>query len=98
MAIKSMSRNADVLDGDECARLRDSLSRHRHEDGDPWDDGPLPDLTSGIMWTATGVLGAAVLALPGSDRDHVGDRARHGGLRGRLGAVLALDGARAAAA
>ena len=52
-------------------RLKDSLSRHRHEDGDPWDEGPLPDLTSGMMWTATGVLGAAVLALPGSDRDHV---------------------------
>jgi diguanylate cyclase (GGDEF)-like protein len=52
-------------------RLKDSLSRHRHEDGDPWDEGPLPDLTSGMMWTATGVLGAAVLALPGSDRDHI---------------------------
>jgi diguanylate cyclase (GGDEF)-like protein len=51
-------------------RIKDSLSRHRHEDGDPWDEGPLPDLTSGMMWTATGVLGAAVLALPGSDRDH----------------------------
>jgi diguanylate cyclase (GGDEF)-like protein len=51
--------------------LRDSLSRPRHEDGNPWDDGPLPDLTSGVMWTATGVLGAAVLALPGSDRDHM---------------------------
>jgi diguanylate cyclase (GGDEF)-like protein len=24
-----------------------------------------------MMWTATGVLGAAVLALPGSDRDHI---------------------------
>jgi diguanylate cyclase (GGDEF)-like protein len=52
-------------------RLKDSLRRHRHEDGDPWDEGPLPDLTSGMMWTATGVLGAAVLALPGSDRDHI---------------------------
>jgi diguanylate cyclase (GGDEF)-like protein len=51
--------------------LKDSLSRPRHADGDPWDDGPLPDLTSGVMWTATGVLGAAVLALPGSDRDHL---------------------------
>ena len=51
--------------------LRDSLGRPRHADGNPWDDGPLPDLTSGVMWTATGVLGAVVLALPGSDRDHM---------------------------
>jgi diguanylate cyclase (GGDEF)-like protein len=51
--------------------LKDSLNRPQHADGDPWDDGPLPDLTSGVMWTATGALGAAVLALPGSDRDHL---------------------------
>jgi diguanylate cyclase (GGDEF)-like protein len=51
--------------------LKDSLSRPQHTGGDPWDDGPLPDLTSGVMWTATGLLGAAVLALPGSDRDHI---------------------------
>ena len=51
--------------------LKDSLSRPRHAGGDPWDDGPLPDLTSGVMWTATGVLGIAVLALPGSNRDHL---------------------------
>jgi diguanylate cyclase (GGDEF)-like protein len=51
--------------------LRESLSRPLHADGNPWDDGPLPDLTSGIMWTATGVLGAAVLWLPGSDRGHM---------------------------
>ena len=50
--------------------LRESLSRPQHADGNPWDDGPLPDLTSGIMWTATGVLGVAVLWLPGSDRGH----------------------------
>ena len=50
--------------------LRESLSHPQHADGNPWDDGPLPDLTSGIMWTATGVLGAAVLWLPGSDRSH----------------------------
>jgi diguanylate cyclase (GGDEF)-like protein len=51
--------------------LRDRLSGHRHEDGDVFDDGPLPDLTSGVMWTATGVVGSAVLALPGSDREHM---------------------------
>src|SRR5215207_3075185 len=51
--------------------LRESLSRPQHADGNPWDDGPLPDLTSGIMWTGTGLLGAAVLWLPGSDRSHV---------------------------
>jgi diguanylate cyclase (GGDEF)-like protein len=51
--------------------LRESLSRPLHSDGNPWDDGPMPDFTSGVMWTATGVFGAAVLALPGSDRDHL---------------------------
>jgi diguanylate cyclase (GGDEF)-like protein len=51
--------------------LRESLSRPQHVDGNPWDDGPLPDLTSGVMWTATGILGAAVLALPGSERGHM---------------------------
>ena len=51
--------------------LRESLSRPQHVDGNPWDDGPLPDLTSGIMWSGTGLLGAAVLWLPGSDRSHV---------------------------
>jgi diguanylate cyclase (GGDEF)-like protein len=50
--------------------LRESLSRPQHMDGNQWDDGPLPDLTSGIMWTATGVFGAAVLWFPGSDRSH----------------------------
>jgi diguanylate cyclase (GGDEF)-like protein len=52
-------------------RLRDSLSRPQHADGNVWDDGPLPDLTSGVMWTATGLFGAVVLVLPGSDRDHM---------------------------
>src|SRR5919198_3149925 len=50
-------------------RLRDSLNCQQHTGGDVWDDGPLPDLTSGVMWTATGLFGAAVLALPGSDRE-----------------------------
>lgn len=51
--------------------LRESLSRPQHADGNPWDDGPLPDLTSGLMWTVTAVMGAAVLALPGSPRDQL---------------------------
>lgn len=51
--------------------LKESLSRPQHADGNPWDDGPLPDLTSGLMWGATGILGAAVLFLPGSERDHM---------------------------
>jgi diguanylate cyclase (GGDEF)-like protein len=51
--------------------LRESLSHQLHADGNLWDDGPLPDFTSGLMWTATGVFAMAVLALPGSDRDHL---------------------------
>ncbi len=51
--------------------FRESLSRPLHADGNPWDDGPLPDFTSGLMWTATGVFGGVALALPGSDRSHV---------------------------
>jgi diguanylate cyclase (GGDEF)-like protein len=51
--------------------LRESLSRPQHTGGNPWDDGPLPDLTSGLMWSGTGLLGTVALALPGSDRSHV---------------------------
>ena len=35
------------------------------------DDGPLPDLISGLMWLATSVVGVAVLALPGTPRPHL---------------------------
>ncbi|MEA2364910.1 MAG: hypothetical protein QOE69_2257 [Thermoleophilaceae bacterium] len=52
-------------------RFREILSRPQHQEGNAWDDGPLPDITSGLMWSATGLLGAAVLALPGSDRSHL---------------------------
>jgi diguanylate cyclase (GGDEF)-like protein len=52
--------------------LETSLDRPLHEDGDPYDDGPLPDLTSGLMWLATAVVGIAVQALPGSDHAHMG--------------------------
>ena len=51
--------------------LKDNLSRQLHADGNPWDDGPLPDLTSGVMWTATGLLGGLVLVLPASNGTHV---------------------------
>src|SRR6187401_578717 len=51
--------------------LKDSLSRQLHADGNPWDDGPLPDLTSGVMWTTTGLLGGLVLVLPASNGTHV---------------------------
>jgi diguanylate cyclase (GGDEF)-like protein len=53
-------------------RLRSPLSRPLHRDGDPYDDGPLPDLTSGLMWIATGLMGAAAQALPGTTRVHLG--------------------------
>jgi diguanylate cyclase (GGDEF)-like protein len=51
--------------------LRESLSRQLHADGNLWDDGPLPDFTSGLMWTVTGLFGGVALMLPGSDRSHV---------------------------
>src|SRR5919202_6172436 len=69
MAVKSISQMPMVPEG--MRTLKESLSRQLHADGNAWDDGPLPDLTSGLMWTATGLLGSAVLALPGSDRSHV---------------------------
>ena len=49
-----------------------SLDRPLHADGDPYDDGPLPDLTSGAMWLATAIVGIAVHALPGTDHAHMG--------------------------
>jgi diguanylate cyclase (GGDEF)-like protein len=52
--------------------LRLSLDRPLHADGDPYDDGPLPDLTSGLMWLATAVVGIGVQALPGTDHAHMG--------------------------
>ena len=39
---------------------------------DPRHDGPLADLTSGIMWLATSAAGLAVLVLPGTLRAHLG--------------------------
>ena len=74
MSVKSISQMPMHPTG--MGSLKDSLSRQLHADGNPWDDGPLPDLTSGVMWTATGLLGAAVLVLPGIERDPRGDRAR----------------------
>jgi diguanylate cyclase (GGDEF)-like protein len=44
----------------------------RHHDDDPRDEGRLADLTSAGMWVAAGVVGMAVLALPGSPREHLG--------------------------
>jgi diguanylate cyclase (GGDEF)-like protein len=51
---------------------RPSLGRPLHEHGDPYDDGPLPDIMSGAMWLATAVVGLAVQALPGTDHAHTG--------------------------
>ena len=39
---------------------------------DPRDDGPLADVTSGVMWLATAAIGVAVLVLPGTLRTHLG--------------------------
>jgi diguanylate cyclase (GGDEF)-like protein len=47
-------------------------ARPMEQPGDTHDDGALPDLTSGLMWMATAVVGLAVLALPGTDREHLG--------------------------
>ena len=47
-------------------QLRLSPDRPLHRDGDPYDDGPLPDLVSGLMWFVTGVIALAALALPGT--------------------------------
>jgi diguanylate cyclase (GGDEF)-like protein len=40
-------------------------------DVNPYDDGPLPDLTSGLMWLATGVFGLIAQWLPGTGEDHL---------------------------
>ncbi|HEX3277782.1 MAG TPA: GGDEF domain-containing protein [Thermoleophilaceae bacterium] len=40
-------------------------------DVNPYDDGPLPDFTSGLMWFATGVFGLVAQWLPGTGHDHV---------------------------
>src|SRR5215217_3579378 len=52
--------------------LRPSLDRPKHRNGDPYDEGPLPDLTSGLMWLATGILGVIVQQLPGTPDEHRG--------------------------
>ena len=51
---------------------RFNLDRPLHADGDPYDDGPLPDLTSGLMWLATAIVGMVVQALPGTQHAHMG--------------------------
>jgi hypothetical protein len=45
--------------------LRDVIRRALPSEGEPYEDGPLPDLISGAMWLATGSVGLAVQALPG---------------------------------
>ena len=35
------------------------------------DDGPLPDLISGLMWLATAAAGVGVLVIPGTPRPHL---------------------------
>jgi diguanylate cyclase (GGDEF)-like protein len=69
--LKLSGRKAD-RDRRRMRFLRPSLDRPLHHDGDPYDDGPLPDLTSGLMWLATGIVGLAVQPLPGTDHSHMG--------------------------
>jgi diguanylate cyclase (GGDEF)-like protein len=45
--------------------LREAIRRSLPSEGEPYEDGPLPDLISGAMWLATGSVGLAVQALPG---------------------------------
>jgi hypothetical protein len=45
--------------------IRSAIRRALPSDGEPYEDGPLPDLISGAMWMATGSVGLAVQALPG---------------------------------
>jgi diguanylate cyclase (GGDEF)-like protein len=45
--------------------LRAAIRRALPSEGEPYEDGPLPDLISGAMWLATGIVGLAVQALPG---------------------------------
>jgi len=49
-----------------------SLDRPLHADGNAYDDGPLPDLTSGFMWIATAAMGLFALVLPGTELAHLG--------------------------
>jgi diguanylate cyclase (GGDEF)-like protein len=51
-------------------RLRETLDRPLHRNGNPYDDGPLPDLTSGLMWFATGLFGLVAQWLPGTEAEH----------------------------
>ena len=46
----------------------DSSARTR---GPLHDDGPLPDLISGLMWLATSLVGVLVLVIPGTPRPHL---------------------------
>jgi diguanylate cyclase (GGDEF)-like protein len=45
--------------------LRAAIRQALPSEGEPYEDGPLPDLISGAMWIATGTVGVAVQALPG---------------------------------
>jgi hypothetical protein len=38
----------------------------------PDDEGPLPDLISGLMWLATAAAGVGVLVIPGTPQPHLG--------------------------
>jgi diguanylate cyclase (GGDEF)-like protein len=60
-----------------------ALARNR---GPLHDDGPLPDLISGLMWLATSVVGVAVLGLPGTPHPHLAVALALAGFAGGWGA------------
>jgi diguanylate cyclase (GGDEF)-like protein len=59
------------MKGTMAARLSSLPTPGPRWQDDPRHDGPLADLTSGIMWLATAAIGVAVLVLPGTLRTHL---------------------------
>src|SRR3954447_1875761 len=76
--VRSAIRPGESQGASSIARNRYWLMRSRAKPSEPFPrldhahgDGPLPDLISGLMWTATAVFGLVALALPGTTRVHL---------------------------